>query len=199
MTRALLAGCLSAALLAPGALPSAFAGDGPAPAAQTDKKKRKERKPASPSPTPAPARVFTDDDLKKYSEERASKAGEEGAEQATAGQESSDTSSPIRPADEEFGGRQLWADRARQARDKITEVQERVAGLEARITELRTDRGASNAMDPTRLQTIQAEIQKATEELEAARKELQAARAGLDAVVEEARRQGVPAGWVREP
>jgi hypothetical protein len=192
MTRGLLAGCLSAALLAP----AAFAADGPAPAAQAEKKKRKERKPASPSP--APPKVFTDDDLKKYSEERAGKAGEEGGEQA-AGQESSESGSPIRPADEEYGGRQLWADRARQARDKITEAEERVAGLEARITELRTDRGASNAMDPQRLQTIQAEIQKATEELEATRKELQAAREGLEAVVEEARRQGVPAGWVREP
>ena len=186
------------------AAPAAVAADGGAAAAQPQEKKKKaQKKPASPapvrpSPTPtptaAPARTFTDDDLKKYSEERAGapaegSSGTVGTADEPAGE----------AADQAHGGRQLWATRAREARENVAEAEAEVVALEQRIADLRNDRGAANAMDPFRLQTIQAEIQKATVALEAARGRVSARRTALDAILEDARRQGVPAGWVREP
>ena len=112
-----------------------------------------------------------------------------------------DESGPTSSADEK-GGRQHWETRAREARENLAEAQANVAELEQRITDLRTDRGAvsaDNALDPFRLQTLQAEIQKATAQLEAARARARAMRAALEAVLDDARKQSVPAGWVREP
>jgi predicted nucleic acid-binding Zn-ribbon protein len=54
-------------------------------------------------------------------------------------------------------------------------------------------------MDPFRLQTIEAEIAKATAELDEARKELRSAREAQEALREEARRKGVPPGWLDQP
>jgi hypothetical protein len=192
-----LAGALIVAAVSMTA-PMVQADGGAAAATPQDKAKRKEKKP----PASAPAKVFTDDDLKKYADERAAKPkGEDGE----TGQPSADTqvyaaSPDASPAAEQDGaGKQVWNDKARGARDKVAEVEARIAALEARIAELRTDRGADGAMDPFRLQTIQVAIQAATAELDAARKDRDAAQAALDALIEDARRQGVPPGWVREP
>jgi hypothetical protein len=185
---------LLALLIPAGAV--ARADDGAAVPKQQEKAKRKEKK-----PTPAPAKVFTDDDLKKYAEERAAKAKSEGDDsaQGTADSSQSYASAPEPDAPAQGDNRQVWADKARQARERVAAIETRMATLEARIAELRNDRGAAGAMDPFRLQTIQGEIQKATEEFEASRKERDQAQAALDAVIEDARREGVPAGWVREP
>lgn len=173
--------------------------DGPAPAEQPkdkEKQKRAGKKPASPAPSPKPARVFTDDDLKRYSEERAA-SGEEASAADSAASASAEESTSSGGGDDER--RPLWQRRAQEARENVAEAEALVAALEQKITDLRTDRGADNAMDPFRLQTLQAEIQKATAELTAAREQAQSRRAALDALLEDARRQGIPPGWVREP
>ncbi len=189
---ALLAGAASAAAL-----------DGPAPAEPPketeppkEKQKRAGKKPASPAASPKPARAFTDDDLKKSAEERAA-SGEEGSSSSGAGDGGAAETSAAEDPDQ--GRRQLWQTRAREARENLAEAEALVAALEQKITDLRTDRGADNAMDPFRLQTQQAEIQKATAELASARERAQTRRAALEAVIEDARRQGIPPGWVREP
>jgi hypothetical protein len=190
-----------AVALALGAVVPAPAGslDGPAPAEQPKDKetqKRAGKKPASPAPSPKPARVFTDDDLKKYSEERAA-SGEDAS--ATGSTEPAGAEGSTSSGDADADRRQQWQRRAREARENVAEAEALVTALEQKITDLRVDRGADNAMDPFRLQTLQAEIQKATAELTAARDQAQSRRAALDAVLEDARRQGIPPGWVREP
>jgi hypothetical protein len=197
------AACVLAAVLLVGPAGSAVADGGAAADAQAPaKRKRAPKKPASPtaSPTPSPkaAPAFTDDDLKKYSEERAGSGGTT----SSAGAESSSGdpgASTASGSDPERDRRVTWETRAREARENVAEAKALVAGLEQKIEALRTDRGAANALDPFRLQTLQAEIQKATAELDAARERVRTMQAALDAVVEDARRQGVPAGWVREP
>lgn len=181
------------------AAPSVVA-DGPGPQASTakdsdkdkDKKAKKVKKPAS----PAPRKVITDDDLKKYSDDPEGKPRPKatGADRAAPADEAS-----AAPVEEEHGGRQAWADRAKAARDRVAETEAGISAIEARIAQLRTDRGVEGAMEPFRLQRIEADIAKAMDELEAAKKELAAARAEQESLFEEARRRGVPLGWLREP
>jgi predicted nucleic acid-binding Zn-ribbon protein len=52
-------------------------------------------------------------------------------------------------------------------------------------------------MDPNREQTRQAEIAKAQAELEAVKAGLETSRQALAALEEEARRKGIPPGWLR--
>jgi hypothetical protein len=184
------------------AAPSVVA-DGPVPQAAAakdddkdkDKDKGKKAKKAKKPASPAPRKVITDEDLKKYSDDPEGKPRPKttGADRAAPADDSA------APVEEEHGGRQVWADRAESARDRIAQAEIRISVLEARIAQLRTDRGADGAMEPFRLQRIEADIRKAMEELEAANKELAAARAEQDKLFEEARRRGVPLGWLREP
>lgn len=176
------------------AAPSVVA-DGPSPqtaAAKAKDKDKKAKKPAS----PAPPKVFTEDDLKKYSDDPEGKPRPKstGADRAAP----ADDASAV-PVEEEHGGRQVWKDRAESARDRIAEAETRVSVIEARIAQLRTDRGVEGAMEAFRLQRIEADIAKAASELEAANKELADARAEQEKLFEEARRRGVPLGWLREP
>lgn len=176
------------------AAPSVVA-DGPSPqtaAAKAKDKDKKAKKPAS----PAPPKVFTEDDLKKHSDDPEGKPRPKstGADRAAP----ADDASAV-PVEEEHGGRQVWKDRAESARDRIAEAETRVSVIEARIAQLRTDRGVEGAMEAFRLQRIEADIAKAASELEAANKELADARAEQEKLFEEARRRGVPLGWLREP
>jgi len=52
-------------------------------------------------------------------------------------------------------------------------------------------------MDPNREQTRQAEIAKAQAELEAVKAGLETSRQALAALEEDARRKGIPPGWLR--
>lgn len=173
--------------------------DGPSPqtTAAKDKGKAKDKdKKAKKPASPAPPKVFTEDDLKKYSDDPEGKPRPKttGADRAAP----ADDASAV-PVEEEHGGRQVWADRAKSARDRISQAEAVIAGLEAQIAQLRTDRGVDGAMEPFRLQRIEADIRKAMDELEAANKELAAARAEQEKLFQEARQQGVPLGWLREP
>lgn len=171
--------------------------DGPDPKATAakDKDKDKDKKAKKPA-SPAPRKVFTEDDLKKYSDDPEGKPRPKSPNAATAAP--ADDASAV-PVEEEYGGRQVWADRAESARDRIAEAQARISVIEARIAQLRTDRGVEGAMEPFRLQRIEADIRKAMDELEAANKELATARAEQEKLFQDARQRGVPLGWLREP
>jgi hypothetical protein len=153
-----------------------------------EKKDKKDKKGA------APGKVFTEDDLKKYSDDPEGKRkSEPAAESAPPADE------PLPDSSMEHGGRQLWANRASDARDRIQDAQGKIDALETRIAALRDDVAPGRVMEPFRLQSIEADIAKAMSELEAARKELAAAKVAQEELEQEARRLGVPAGWLREP
>ena len=182
------------------AVPPALA-DGPSaktpPAAEKEKDKDKSRKAKKPA-SPAPPKVFTDDDLKKYSDDPEGTAKKKKTDEPEAAAAPAEEA-PAAPQEEEFGGKQLWMDRAQSARDRIHQAQATVANLEAKIAQLRNDRGVEGAMEPFRLQRIEADIAKALGELEAANKELAQAREQQEKLLQDAQKRGVPMGWLREP
>lgn len=152
-----------------------------------------------------PAKSFTDEDLRKGKPTPKDKDKDAGSKQepeqpaAVAPSpegEDSDDAARARAADEAY-----WRRAAQEHRDRIRRAEEKVQALQARIDALMVDRNppGADALDPNRLQTIEAQKAQAREELDKAKAELAAARAALEDLEEQARRKSVPPGWLREP
>ncbi len=176
----------------------------PAPAASAKKRETlaevAARRPASGKKAP-PAKVLTNDDLEKARAGGAPvsvlAADEFTAGPARAGNpEASDElgSAESVPKDEAS-----WRQRAEAARMRSTDAATAVSQAEQRLGELRSDVAPEDPMNPFRQQAREAEIKAEMERLEAARAEVGAARQAVSDLEEEARKAGIPPGWLREP
>jgi hypothetical protein len=114
------------------------------------------------------------------------------------------TQTPRPPADSPPGPNQPapaasneaeWRKRITAARDGLTRSQMFAEALQSRINALSTD--FVNRDDPIQRDRIAAERQKALAELDRVRREIQDQQKAIAAIQEEARKAGVPAGWVR--
>jgi hypothetical protein len=94
---------------------------------------------------------------------------------------------------------QRWRRDAKARRDAIKRAEAKVAGVQARLDALLVDLNPTNVGDPNRLQTLEADRAQARADLETAQDELAKARQALEDLEEEARKSGVPPGWLREP
>jgi len=81
------------------------------------------------------------------------------------------------------------------ARDAVSRAQMFAEALQSRINALTTD--FVNRDDPAQRNTIAAERQKALAELDRVKTEIADQQKAIVAIQDEARRAGVPAGWVR--
>jgi DNA repair exonuclease SbcCD ATPase subunit len=161
-----------------------------------EKKKKKSGKP------PATVKVYTDEDLKKAREAESGAVTvlpENGNLEAAAAASSDDDEvvsgegGPVRRKGKEA----YWRNRATQVREAAQEADNKVKELEARIAALRNDMSPTNVMDPNRLQSRDRELRAAMDSLDATRSAAETARKALADLEEEARRAGVPPGWVR--
>jgi len=104
---------------------------------------------------------------------------------------------PTTEAPDARGTEDYWRSRASRARAAITDAEANVRQLETRVAGLRNDMSPVGTNDPNRLQTREAELGRAITELEAAQRSVTAAQQALADLEEEARRKGVPPGWLR--
>ena len=88
-----------------------------------------------------------------------------------------------------------WAGRMKTARDQLTRTQIFMDSLQTRINSLTTD--FVNRDDPAQRAKIETDRQQALAELERVKKELTEQQKAITAIEDEARRAGVPAGWLR--
>ena len=88
-----------------------------------------------------------------------------------------------------------WRKRITAARDALSRAQIFAEALQSRINALSTD--FVNRDDPAQRDTIAAERQKALAELDRVKQDIQTQQKAITAVQDEARKAGVPAGWVR--
>jgi hypothetical protein len=88
-----------------------------------------------------------------------------------------------------------WRKRITDARDALSRSQTFAEALQSRINALTTD--FVNRDDPAQRDKIGAERQKALAELDRVKKDITDQQKAITAIQEEARRAGVPAGWVR--
>ena len=156
----------------------------------------------SPSPEPSPGRVFTNEDLPAQPSPPAiASPGPAGTGRGTVTTLPKSAEVPAPPASSgssDAAQREAaWRGRASALRDAITAAEKSIPEIEDRIAGLRNDRNQGNVMDPNREQNRQAEITKAQAELESVRAGLERSRQALADLEEEARRNGIPPGWLR--
>ena len=116
---------------------------------------------------------------------------------------SGNTSAPIplgkepapSPADKK--DQAYWQGRIATARVELSRTQMFADSLQTKINSLRTD--FTNRDNRVEREKIQVELNTALAELERLKKELEKQMKNITAIEDEARRAGVPAGWLRSP
>ena len=138
-----------------------------------------------------PSKVLTEEDSKE--------AAAKGAGSVTALGTSATTPNPDAPPAPD-AQRDVWKKRADAARAAITAAENRLKELERAVQAVRSDQAplsAEEAQDPLRLQKKEAKIFQMNKDVEAQKGAVDAARKALAALEEQARQEGVPAGWLR--
>ena len=143
-------------------------------------------------PNAPPPRVYTDADL-IYSGRLTMRIGDADAD-APAGAEAAATETPATPA-EAAADEQQWRNRMTAARQALEEAERRAAELQTRANGLWAD--FTGRDDPAQRATIEQERQAALAELEETRAEADELGRAVADVRDEARRAGVPPGWLR--
>jgi hypothetical protein len=92
-------------------------------------------------------------------------------------------------------GEKYWRQRVQAEREALARAQSFAEALQSRINALSTD--FVNRDDPAQRNVIAADRQKALTELERVHKEIAQHTQAIADIQQEARRAGVPAGWVR--
>jgi hypothetical protein len=88
-----------------------------------------------------------------------------------------------------------WQGRISQARTTLSRTQMFAESLQTRINSLRTD--FTNRDNRVEREKIQQDLNTALAELERLKKELDTQQKAITAIEDEARRAGVPSGWLR--
>jgi hypothetical protein len=96
------------------------------------------------------------------------------------------------PASEDYAA---WGARLKELQTALERNLTYVDALQSRINALTTD--FVNRDDPAQRAVIEADRQRAIAELERLKKQTQDDRAAIDKLREDARRAGVPPGWLR--
>lgn len=135
--------------------------------------------PPSPAPTPAPV---------SPAPAAPSPSGEAGG--TPAAPPAADTETPAQAQDEA-----AWRDRITAARESLARSQAFADALQSQINALTTDFAARD--DPAQRGQISTNRQKALAELDRVKNEVAQFQKQITDIQEEARRAGVPAGWVR--
>jgi hypothetical protein len=98
---------------------------------------------------------------------------------------------PIKPA----GDQAYWSEKINSARAALERSKVLADALQSRINALTTD--FVNRDDPAQRAVIESDRKAALAELDRTRKEIDANQKAIAAIEEEARRAGVPSGWLR--
>ena len=156
-------------------------------------KKEKERR----AKVTKPAKVLTEDDGKEAGAKGAGSVTALPGEGAVAAPNSSEGTSAATAADAQEAS---WKSRAAAARQAGVAAAQKLAQMEKDLAVYRSDMtpvSAADAQDPMRLQNRDKRIFEMNKQIEAQKVAVADAKKALAAFEDEARRAGVPAGWLR--
>ena len=140
-------------------------------------------------PDTAPPRVYTDADL-VYSGRLTMRVGDDEPE---AGAEAETAAAPPETAAD--GDEERWRNRMAEAQQAVEQAERRAAELQTRVNRLWADFTARD--DPAQRAAIEQDRVAALAELEETRAEAGELAQAVDDLRDEARRAGVPPGWLR--
>lgn len=157
-----------------------------------------------------PAKVYTNDDLKKapaLPPSAAPATADQKTEDAKAGdkkaddKKADDTKADAKDAkegdkpDTEQKGEDYWRPRMTQAREELRRNEMFLDALQSRVNALSAE--FSSRDDPYQRAQIADDRQKALAELDRVKDQIEKDKKAISDIEEEARRAGVPAGWIR--
>jgi hypothetical protein len=142
--------------------------------------------PPSVPPTPGPAATSTAPDAAP-----AKASGDDAKKSADDAKKTADESTKSEPKKDEA----YWKQRVQTERDALERARAFGDALQSRINALTTD--FTNRDDPSQRNKLAADRQKAVAELDRVKKEVEDHTRAIGEIQEEARRTGVPAGWLR--
>ena len=154
--------------------------------------------------TPKASRIYAIDDqsglLASASTPPAADPTGDGKDPATTGAAGGDETTPAKDTDKEKeaaakGDEQQWRDRVAQARDALARDQVLAESLQSRINALTTD--MLNRDDPAYRTKLADDRQRVVSELARLQKQILADEKAITAIHDDARRKGVPPGWIR--
>lgn len=144
----------------------------------------------------APAKVYTNKDLGSVPESSSGTLSAPGpAPTATPSETARADDSKDKDAKDPKKGEAYWSGRKKDLQSKLDTDQTLADALQSRVNALNTD--FINRDDPVQRAGIDRDRQKAASELERMKKSVADTRKALGDLDEEARKAGVPAGWLR--
>jgi hypothetical protein len=141
------------------------------------------------TPAPATSTVAAPGQDKPDQSEKAAQTAEQAGQEA-GGKQETDKQISAKPKDREY-----WAKRMKELRDHLDRDQTLVDAVQSRINALTTD--FVNRDDPAQRSQIGSDRDKALAELDRLKKQIVDDKRAIDDCEEEARRSGVPPGWLR--
>ena len=146
---------------------------------------------------PDAAKVYTGDTLRPdpSGPRRPAPAASEAEKPAAAAPSGSGTSESESASNEPPKDEKYWRDRIQAERDALQRAEMFAEALQSRINALSTDFASRD--DPAQRSELSGNRQKALAEMDRVKQEIQQHTKTIAAIQEEARRAGVPAGWVR--
>jgi hypothetical protein len=146
-----------------------------------------------------PSKVYTNDSLKaditSTPPPAADASGSPAPASGTDAAGQPPESAPAAPADTQAKDEASWKKRMSDARTVIDRAQSFAEALQTRINSLNNDFLSRD--DPAQRAKVASDRDKAQADLGRVQKEVQDATKAIAAIQEEARKAGVPAGWVR--
>jgi len=142
-----------------------------------------------------PAKVYTNGSLQPDTSKGVAPPPSVASTPAAAANASASNASPAAPAAPAPRDQAYWADRIKAARAAVDRTQIFADSLQSRINALTTD--FVNRDDPAQKAKIETDRRTALAELEKVKKELVDQTKAITAIEDEARRAGVPSGWLR--
>jgi hypothetical protein len=147
----------------------------------------------------APAKVYTNKDLGSVPDAPSGTFSSPTATGSASTEAPKDTASAKSDDAKDKGGstrdQAYWSGRKKDLQSKLDTDQTLADALQSRINALNTD--FVNRDDPVQRAGIDRDRQKANSELDRVKKSLQDGKKALADLDEEARKAGVPAGWLR--
>lgn len=146
---------------------------------------------------PKPGKVYTNDSLRSdFTASQPAPATPDGAAPAAApAQAAADPAASSEAASSEKKDEAYWKKRMADARDQLTRTEAFASALESQINGLTVD--FLQRDDPAQRATIETNRKKAIAEHERVQREVAAHKKAITAVEDEARKAGVPPGWLR--
>lgn len=141
-----------------------------------------------------PSRVLTNKDLKP-SEAPIPPAGSDQPAAAPAEGAKPDAEKPADEQDQQARDEQTWRDRMAKARADLEHSEMYLDALQSKINSLWADFTARD--DPAQRAVIEADRKKALAEFDRVKQQVQDQKKAIDDLEEEARKAGVPPGWLR--